>query len=511
MSDWSSGYVSNIGYTYGLYTELNPLRVKLAFLNAGLAFPEVGTACELGFGQGVSINMHAAASVTEWHGTDFNPSQAAFAQELATASDAHAQLHDQSFAEFCARPNLPDFDFIGLHGIWSWISEANRAVIVDFVRRKLKPGGVLYISYNTQPGWAAMAPVRDLLTEHSHVMGSLGKGIVPRIDESIAFVEKLFATQPGFLQQNPGVADRIARLKGMNRNYVAHEYFNRDWVPMPFAAMAEQLEEAKLSYACSAHYLDHMDMLSLTGEQQAFLKDIPDPVFRETVRDFMVNQQFRRDYWVRGPRRLSEPARMGLLRGQQVLLTVPRKDAALKVAGPLGEVELQQSVYGPVLDVLAAHQPRSIAEIEAACAPQGLNIAQITQAVFILAGYGYVQAVQDEVAIAGARPQTERLNRHLCMLAVTGTDVNFLAAPVTGGGFTVDRFGQLFLLARQHGHSQPGDWVTYANEILLSQNQRLQKDGAPMTADEQAAELRRLADKFAEYTLPILQGLGIAA
>jgi hypothetical protein len=174
-------------------------------------------------------------------------------------------------------------------------------------------------------------------------------------------------------------------------------------------------------------------------------------------------------------------------------------------------VELQQSVYGPVLDVLAAHQPRSIAEIEAACAPQGLNIAQITQAVFILAGYGYVQAVQDEVAIAGARPQTERLNRHLCMLAVTGTDVNFLAAPVTGGGFTVDRFGQLFLLARQHGHSQPGDWVTYANEILLSQNQRLQKDGAPMTADEQAAELRRLADKFAEYTLPILQGLGIAA
>eukprot|EP01034_Spumella_vulgaris_P041136 gene41136-50907_t len=117
MSDWSSGYVSNIGYTYGLYAELNPLRIKLAFLNAGLAFPEVGTACELGFGQGVSINMHAAASVTEWHGTDFNPSQAAFAQELATASDAHAQLHDQSFAEFCNRPGLPDFDFIGLHGI----------------------------------------------------------------------------------------------------------------------------------------------------------------------------------------------------------------------------------------------------------------------------------------------------------------------------------------------------------------------------------------------------------
>ena len=39
--------------------------VKLAFLNAGLALPATGTACELGFGQGVSANIHAAASLTQ--------------------------------------------------------------------------------------------------------------------------------------------------------------------------------------------------------------------------------------------------------------------------------------------------------------------------------------------------------------------------------------------------------------------------------------------------------------
>lgn len=47
MSDWTAGYVADIGYTYGYYTELNPLRVRLAFLNAGLVPPEVGSACEL--------------------------------------------------------------------------------------------------------------------------------------------------------------------------------------------------------------------------------------------------------------------------------------------------------------------------------------------------------------------------------------------------------------------------------------------------------------------------------
>ena len=83
MTDWTAGYVADIGYTYGYYTELNPLRIQLAFLNAGLSFPKITHACELGFGQGLSTNLHAAASSVQWHGTDFNPAQAGFAQELA--------------------------------------------------------------------------------------------------------------------------------------------------------------------------------------------------------------------------------------------------------------------------------------------------------------------------------------------------------------------------------------------------------------------------------------------
>jgi hypothetical protein len=137
---WTSGYVADIGYTYGYYTELNPLRVKPAFLNAGLVYPEAGTACELGYGQGLSANLHAAASTTQWWGTDFNPSQAGFARDLAAVSGSGASLYDDAFADFAARPDLPEFDYIGIHGIWSWISDDNRQVLVDFVRRKLAVG-----------------------------------------------------------------------------------------------------------------------------------------------------------------------------------------------------------------------------------------------------------------------------------------------------------------------------------------------------------------------------------
>jgi hypothetical protein len=63
MYDWTSGYVADIGYTYGYYNELNPNRATLAFLNAGYAPPTLGAHCELGFGQGLSLNIRCRCSL----------------------------------------------------------------------------------------------------------------------------------------------------------------------------------------------------------------------------------------------------------------------------------------------------------------------------------------------------------------------------------------------------------------------------------------------------------------
>ena len=510
MTDWTAGYVADIGYTYGYYTELNPLRVRLAFLNAGLVPPEVGSACELGFGQGMSANLHAAASVVQWSGTDFNPAQAGFAQELARVADSGAQLFDEAFDAFCSRPELPEFDYIGLHGIWSWISDENRAVIVDFVRRKLKVGGVLYISYNTQPGWAAMVPMRDLLTEHAEVLGSDGAGIVNRIDSALAFADQLLAANPRYAQANPQIAERIKLIKGQDRNYVAHEYFNRDWQPMAFAQMARWLAPAKLQWACSANYLDAIDAVNLSAEQQTLLASIPDPMFRQTTRDFCVNQQFRKDYWVKGARQLTALEQVEALRAQRILLAQPRAEVSLKVTSSLGEATLQEAVYGPILDQLADHKPKSFGELEKALQPGGMGFAQIKEALMVLSSAGVVLAVQDEAAIK-AKKRTERLNTHLMMKARSSNELNYLASPITGGGITVPRFHQLFLLAKQQGHKQPKDWASYVWSVLALQNQRLLKEGKTLeTPEDNLAELTAQATEFAEKRLPILKALQLA-
>lgn len=511
MSDWTSGYVADIGYTHGYYHELNPLFLRLAFLNQGLVFPEVGAACELGFGQGLSANIHAAATLTQWHGTDFNPSQASFAQELAAASGAGAKLNDDAFADFAGRSDLPDFDYIGLHGIWSWISDANRQVIVDFINRKLKVGGVLYISYNTLPGWATFAPIRHLMSAHAEVLGAEGRGILNRIDGAIEFVEKLLATNPTFSRANPLVGDRLRKMKEQNRHYLAHEYFNRDWHPMHFATIGQWLEGAKVQYACSAHLFDHVDAINLTEEQQTFLRDIPDPMFREATRDFMVNQQFRRDYWVKGARKLSVVDRSELIRAQRVVLAVPRQDVPLKVSGALGEAKLNESVYNPILDLLADHKPHTIGQMEASLRDKSISLAQIIQALLVLFGAKHVLPATEDNLIARARKQTDRLNSHLCLKARGSNDVSHLASPVTGGGIVVTRIQQLFLLSLGQGRKQPSDWAAFAWQVLSSQGQRMIKDGKTLeTPEENLADLTAQAVAFAEKQLPILKALQIA-
>jgi methyltransferase-like protein len=510
MTNWTSGYVADIGYTYGYYSELNPSRASFTFLNAGYAPPSSGVHCELGFGQGLSVNVHSAASGSTWYANDFNPSQAVFAQSLAKVSGADAHLTDEAFADFCNRADLPDFDSIGLHGIWSWISDENRTIIVDFIRRKLKVGGALYISYNTQPGWAAFAPMRHLMTEHAAVMGSTGKGVVSKINGALEFAQKLLDTNPMFARANPSVIDRLKKVASQDRHYLAHEYFNKDWHPMHFASMSQWLSPAKIDFACSAHYLDHIVAVNLNAEQQALLKEIPDATFKESVRDFMVNQQFRRDYWIKGARKLSVIEQAELIKQHKLVLTSSREDISLKISGSLGEANMSEAIYAPILDLMSDHKTRSIEEIASKVKDKSVNFSQVVQAAMVLVGAGHIASVQSESQVAKAKQASAKLNEALIDKARFSAEITFLASPVTGGGIAVNRFQQLFLLAMRNGKKQPQEWASEVWSVLAAQNQRLLKEGKTLeSAEDNIQELVNQANDFARKRLPILKALEI--
>lgn len=508
-ANWSAGYITDTSYTFGYYSELNPLRVKLALLLAGYGWRAPVHACDLGYGQGVSVAMHAAASNVAWAGTDFNSGQALHARQLVDAANVDADLSDQSFAEFCQRSDLPDFDFIALHGIWTWISGENRTILTEFFRRKLKVGGVVYLGYNAQPGWAAAAPLRHLMSEIGANLIPASGGSEGRVAGAMKIIDDIMSTSPQYLLANPGIKERFDGLKGQNQAYLAHEYFNMHWEPMHFADMARWLEPAKLTFAASVNLLDHVEAINLSSEQQQLISSIPSRIMRETVRDYCVNQQFRRDLWVRGTVKLTEFEQAEALRAERFIMITPRDKAAMTVNGRKGTANLAEAVYGPLLDIMGDHKVRSLADLEAAMKGR-VNFAQLVQAIMILTGMSTLAPAQDSSTVAKVKKRTDRLNQYLMEKARAEEQIIFLSSPVTGGGVPLSRFNQLFCLALRLGKKTPSDWAEFVFQLLRSQNQKIVKDGAAIEDDnETRAALLAQAQEFSSSKLPILKALEI--
>lgn len=279
---------------------------------------------------------------------------------------------------------------------------------------------------------------------------------------------------------------------------------------MHFATMSEWLSPAKISFACSAHYLDHINDANLTVEQQALLKDIPDTTFKESVRDFMVNQQFRRDFWIKGARKISAMEQVEKIKQQRLVLTSTREDVSMKIAGALGLANLNEAIYLPVIDFMSDHKIRGIDEIAAYVKAKEVSFGEVIQVVIVLIGSGHLASVQTDEQINKAIATTSKLNKALIDKARFSTETSFLASPVTGGGIAVNRFQQLFLLAINEGKKQPQEWAQFVWSLLALQNQRLLIDGIAIeTTEGNLEELTRQAKEFAHNRMPILKALHV--
>ncbi|RYE64294.1 MAG: methyltransferase domain-containing protein [Oxalobacteraceae bacterium] len=512
MSDWTSGYVADIGYTHGFYRELTPAVLDFIALSKGQRSPDSAgplAYCELGCGQGYSANLLAAANPQiQFHATDFNPAHIVGARALASAAGTeNVHFYDDAFADFLNRPELPQFDVISLHGIYSWIGAEHRATIVEFIRRKLKPGGLVYISYNCLPGWSPGAPVRHLMYLHGKAQGGPTIG---RLDPALGFIDKLIAADAKYFAANPALKARHEALTKQNKNYLAHEYLNDAWTLFYHSDVAAELGEAKVGYLGSANLLDHIDAVNFTADQKAILEQVTEPVLRETVRDYIVNQQFRRDVFSKGAIPLPDSVRREAWLDHRFALMVARADVSMKIRGGIGEADLHADVYGPILDALAGGPVtvRHLVDGNPAVAALGWN--RLAEALVILVGSGQVQPCLPARTDAKRHKSTKAFNSAVLRHARDSADLQQLASPVTGGGVPLSRFQQLFLLALESGRKGTDDAAQFAWEVLQQQGQAILKDGKPLnTPEENLAELQRQAAAFFEKLVPVLRQLQV--
>ncbi len=506
---WNEGYTSEINYTSGYYSELSPTRIRLALLACGIdhsigANPEY---LELGFGQGLSLTINAATSSGNFSGTDFNPGQVANARELAGSMEKQLTLLEQSFEELAARTDLPQYDIIALHGIWSWISHGSRMAIIELARKSLKPGGAFYISYNVTPGWSPGWPLRILLSEYAKREGS--GTLLDKVDDSIKFVEKLIAANAAYFVQNPSLATRLEGIKKHDRSYVAHEYFNAHWDPMPFAQVADQLSAAKLTFAGSASILDNLPGISTPASAHELLASIKDPIMRETTRDYFVNQQFRRDIFVKGPRYMAVYDHGKRVDKERFILLGDPEKCPEKVATAIGEAELRADIYQPLVKALAGFPEgcASVAELMAVKELAAVTRAQIWEVMLVLTGAGFVAPVSTSTTPKEDEVASRALNSKLIERADAGAGVDYLAAPRLGAAINVPRIEQMFIREVQAKAKDP---VEAVRQTLKAQGQMLIVEGETLQDDERTIkELTRMFVEFKAQKAQLLQRLGV--
>ncbi len=251
----------------------------------------------------------------------------------------------------------------------------------------------------------------------------------------------------------PGVVERFKQLEDLPRNYLAHELLNANWAVFHSADVSRDLAQAKLQFVASANVADHLDLLNLTDRQQHLLNQVRDPARKESLRDLIVNQSFRRDIYIKGEARVAANASERWL-DLRFALSARAEDIPLTVKGMLAEAALTPETYGVLLERLDKG-PATARQLIAEPKIAALGLANLRQHLLVLVAQRTCQIALPAAGEDARKSRTDAFNRAVTAQARVGSDYGFLASPVTGAGVAVDRIGQLALLALLEGASDP--------------------------------------------------------
>lgn len=494
MSDWSNGYVTNIAYTNEYFRNLSPHLIAFAAREAGLRTPPTDAFryCELGMGRGKSLLFNAAANPdAAFWGVDFMPEHVAEAQAIADAAGlTNLTLSDDDFETLLTR-DLPSFHYVALHGVWSWVDDRNRAILLAFLKRQVAPGGLVSISYNAMPGWASLGPLKELIAAH---VGD------ERIDPACIPDAVKFAVE--FLRRDmPGApltrlaAETARKIEERNANYIAHEYLNVGGKAFYFHEVAAALEEAKLTFAGPTTAADYMTRLSLPEDVKTSLDIETSPARRIGLMDFATGATFRHDVFARGmvPAEDAGAAR----RASGIALTRPAGRAQKDYAAHRLADRMPLDAVSAMLRK-AAGRDATVGDLLDAATSDGASDERADEALALLINDGVLEPSPGKAK--GNRASS--LNSILSSMALKAGEDQHLLSPATRAGQPVNIVELLFLEAAQ----RKADSAKHALKRLeaLGAAHRLPTGAPPLET------LQAISQGFQAHYAPILRGLGVA-
>jgi SAM-dependent methyltransferase len=185
--------------------------------------------------------------------------------------------------------SLGKFDYIIVHGMFSWIDEQVRQKILDITRDCLAEQGIAYISYNTLPGWNMVKSIRDMMKYHGNFFNDTrekinqGKMFLNFVKNSLDGENSPYSN---FLKQEIGI------ISNQSDAYLRHDHLETINQPYYFCDFMAQANNSGLQYLADAN-LPSMFLGNMPAKVAQQLSTVKDIVRLEQHMDFIYNRRFR--------------------------------------------------------------------------------------------------------------------------------------------------------------------------------------------------------------------------
>ena len=207
--------------------------------------------------------------------------------------------------------HLGTYDYIIAHGFYSWVDEDTKDNFLRLCKEHLGENGILYMSYNTYPGWHKMDSVRALLEFANKDIDTLnhrekvrhGKTVASKLGALMLEYDTVKAQQGPFLQS-------LRQTLQKQDCYVGHDHLEPVNTPVYFHQCMDHMAEHGFTYLCDCDLnLSFPDVYDETLRTKLQELAPHDPLAREQYIDFMLNTAFRKSLFTHKgatPKRITE-------------------------------------------------------------------------------------------------------------------------------------------------------------------------------------------------------------
>ncbi len=509
----AAGYITDLDYIPGFYPHMSPTAIRYA-ASLNRVFPPTITDnfryLELGCGLGQSLTTLAAANPQgEFIGIDINPSHIeTIEKNIAAGGLKNARAIHSGFISL--PKDIGTFEFISLHGVFSWVSQEVREQILGIAKKHLAPGGLLLVSYNAMPGWAHLQPIREILRQYA----AMRQGdTTQRIRDALNYLVFIRDKRAKYFEDNPRAAAYVDGLLKQDLRYLAHEYLNEHWTSFYFSEVAAMFRSAEMAFVGSLPIHTNFWDLCVRPEFQDLFRTTSNRLVTESHKDFCANTAFRWDIYSKQPQIIEGiEGRADLIDG--LYFRAIRNDIKLPHQSNLGVVT--STVQGPLYEILLmilSQEALSLSEILSRPQLTENVPAEITRALDAGVAMGLFEVTASPVAelpkaILEQPYVSSPFNQFVLENDLLSGRPIALASTATGTGHTLGDLDAAIL----HELCVAGK-NSLAERVLvrLTDSKRsIQKDGQPVT-DETLR--REMIDKacavFLKESIPRLFRLGI--